>query len=154
MRRLRWRCPVHQVWRALAPWRVDSVPVDSVPVDSVPVDSVPVVSEGWRSRELLTGADLSDFIALRRVCGRSDSHVTQVGEGLYDGERPLLCHVEDGVRMLIEVGFATLGEPDPECGRQPVTVTPEGRARYEDLCQRQGYPPYPGPASPTEGWQL
>jgi hypothetical protein len=103
---------------------------------------------------LVSGADLSDFIALRRVCGRTDSHVTQVGDDFYDAERPLLPHVEDGVRMLIEVGFATIGEPDPEYGRRPVSATSDGRARYEELCERQGYPPYPDPRSTTEGWQF
>jgi hypothetical protein len=103
---------------------------------------------------LLTGADLSDFIALRRVCGRTDSHVTQIGDDMYDGERRLLPHVEDSVRMLVEVGLATVGEPDPEDGRRPVTATPDGRARYEELCERQGYPPYPGPRSTSEGWQF
>jgi hypothetical protein len=142
-------CPVRPWWRALTAQRVESVPVDSIPVESAPV-----VSGAWRARVLLTGADLSDFIALRRVCGRTDSHVTQVGDGFYDGERQLLSHVEDGVRMLIEVGFATLGEPDPEDGRQLVTVRPDGRARYEELCERQGYPPYPDPRSTTEGWQF
>ncbi|HEY2763118.1 MAG TPA: hypothetical protein VGJ13_03765 [Pseudonocardiaceae bacterium] len=102
----------------------------------------------------MTGADLSDFIALRRVCGRIDSHVTQVGDDFYDAERRLLPHVEDGVRMLIEVGFATLGEADSEYGRRPVSATPDGRARYEQLCERQGYQPYPDPRSTAEGWQF
>ena len=142
----RFVCPVRRVWRALAMLRVVSAPV----VSATPV----VVSETWRARVLLSGADLSDFIALRRVCGRIDSHVTQVDGDFYDGERKLLSHVEDGVRMLIEVGFATVGEPDPEYGRRPVSVTPDGRARYEELCERQGYPPYPDPTSTPSGWQF
>lgn len=139
MSRFSQMCPVRWVWRALTVRRVESSPV---------------VSEGWRSRVLLAGADLSDFIALRRVCGRTDSRVTQVGDDFYDGERQLLSHVEDGVRMLIEVEFATLGEPDPEDGRRSVAATPDGRRRYEELCERQGYPPYPTPLSRAEGWQF
>ena len=103
---------------------------------------------------MLSGADLSDFVALRRVCGRTDYRVTQVDDDFYGGERQLLSHVEDGVRMLIEVGFATLGEPDPEYGRRPVVATPDGRRRYEQLCERQGYPPYPDPTSTGGWWQF
>ncbi|MGH3630025.1 MAG: hypothetical protein ACRDRL_21615 [Sciscionella sp.] len=91
----------------------------------------------------MTDADLSDFIALRRVCGRADSHVDQVGDDFYDAERRLLPHVEDGVKMLIEVELATVDAPDPVYGRRRVTATPDGRARYEQLCERQEYPPYP-----------
>ena len=52
----------------------------------------------WRDRPLLSGADLSDFVALRRVCGRPDSHVDLIGRDFYDGERLLLPHVGDGCR--------------------------------------------------------
>jgi hypothetical protein len=103
---------------------------------------------------LLSGADLSDFIALRRVCGCTDSHVALVGEAFYDGERQLLPHVDDGVRTLIEIELAILGEPEPEDGRRPVVATPDGRRRYEELCVRQGYQPYPGPTSAPGGWQF
>jgi hypothetical protein len=127
---------VRRLWRALTARQVESAPV---------------VSQDWRARELLSGADLSDFIALRRVCGRAGSRVTQVGDGFYEGERQLLSHVEDGVRMLIEVDFVTVGEPDPEYGRRPVIATPDGRRRYEDLCQRQGYRRIPIRCSTAEG---
>lgn len=152
MSRLGQRCPVRRVWRALTARRAAPAPVQAAPVDVIPVNSVG--SEGWRARELLTDADLSDFLALRRVCGRPDSPVTQVGDYFYEGERRLLSHVEDGVGMLIEVGFATLGKSDPEYGRRPVTATSDGRERYEHLCERHGYPPYLDPRSTTEGWQF
>lgn len=145
---------MRRVWRALSVRRAESAPGESVPAESILVESVPVESEGWRAGELLTDADLSDFVALRQVYGRADSHVIQVGEGFYDRERQLLSHVEDGVRMLMEVGLATLGEADPDFGRRLVTVTPDGRRRYEELCERQGYPPYPDPRLTTGGWQF
>lgn len=133
---------MRRLWRVLTARRVESVPGVSASV---------VVSEAWRARELLTDANLADFIALRRVCGRPDSHVDQVGDDFYDAERRLLPHVEDGVTMLIEVGLATVGEPDPVYGRQRVTATPDGRARYEQLCEQQGYPPYPDPCQRLTG---
>ena len=107
--------------------------------------------EAWRDREPLSGADLSDFIALRRVCGRADFRVLQVGQEFFQAERPLLPFVGDGVRGLIEVGHATLADPEPESGGARVVVpTAAGRTRYEQLCELQGIPPHaPASEGPT-----
>ncbi len=103
------------------------------------------VSEDWRTREPLTGTDLIDFLALRRVCGRAESRVRSLGEHYVENGRPLLPFLADSVTALIEVGHLTLGEPAPESGdpTRPVMVTATGRARYEALCDRQGLPAYP-----------
>lgn len=102
-------------------------------------------SPGWCERASLTGTDLTDFLALWRVCGCRDSRVEQVaGEHYVEQGRPVLPFLADGLAALIEVGHLTLGEPGPAAhGMRPLVVTASGRARYEDLCDRQGVAPYP-----------
>ncbi len=98
----------------------------------------------WRDRQPLNGTDLTDFLALRRVCGHPHSHVNQVGEHFVENGRPLLPFIADGLTALIEVEHLTLGEAAPESwGLRPVRVTASGRARYERLCDQQGIAPYP-----------
>ncbi len=61
-----------------------------------------------------------------------------------ENQRPMLPFLADALAALMGVGHVTLGESDPELrGMRPVLVTASGRARYEDLCDRQGVPPYP-----------
>lgn len=99
---------------------------------------------GWRGRQPLSGADLTDFLALRRVCGHPDSRVDRAGDCYVENERPVLPFLADGLTALIEVGHLVLGEPGPASGaRRPLMVTASGRARYEELCDRQGVPAYP-----------
>lgn len=107
-------------------------------------DELISVSEGWRNRQPLSGTDLTDFLVLRRVCGRPNSRASQVGDQYLENERPMLPFLADGLTALIEVGHAALGEPGPaSCAMRPVMVTATGRARYEQLCDSQGIPPYP-----------
>ena len=107
-------------------------------------DELNAGSVDWRNRQPLSGTDLTDFLALRRVCGRRDSGVDRVGEHYVENERPVLPFIADGLAALIEVGHVRFGEPDLEsCGMRHVVVTASGRARYEELCDRQGIPPYP-----------
>ena len=105
-------------------------------------DELSAGSAEWRGRQPLSGTDLIDFLALRRVCGRPDARVRQVGEHYVEHERPVLPFIADGLTALIEVGHLRLGELDSGATR-PVAVTGSGRARYEELCDRQGIPPYP-----------
>lgn len=101
-------------------------------------------SVSWRDRPALSGTDVTGFLALRRVCGHPDSRVDQVGEDYVENEHPVLPFVADGLTALIEVGHLTLGEPDPVSrAKRPLIVSASGRARYEDLCDRQGISPYP-----------
>lgn len=98
----------------------------------------------WRNRPPLSGTDVADFAVLRRLCGGLGSGVHQVGEHFMEDERPVLPFLADGLAALIEVGHVRLGNTDSElCGSCPVLVTASGRARYEDLCNRQGIAPYP-----------
>lgn len=107
----------------------------------------------WYDRQPLSGTDLTDFLALRRICGRPDSHVAQVGEHYVDNGRLVLPFIADGITALLGAGHVTLGAPDPvSAGRRPVLVTATGRARYEQLCDKQGLPPYTaGLPSPAAG---
>jgi hypothetical protein len=107
-------------------------------------DETEAGSVAWRDRPALNGADLIDFLALRRMCGLPDSSVVQVGEHFMEDQRPVLPFLADGLTALIEVGHATLGDSRAEsCGMRPVVVTASGRARYEELCDRQGIVAYP-----------
>lgn len=108
-------------------------------------------TEEWRTRQPLSGTDLTDFLALRRICGHPDYRCLHDEADLYmEKSRPLLPFIADGVTALIEVGHASLGEPDSGTDLRPVLVTATGRARYEHLCERQGIPPYPTSVSTTE----
>lgn len=98
----------------------------------------------WRDRQPLSGADLTDFLALRRICGDPDSRAEQVAGQYVEHGRPVLPCIADGISVLLDIGHATLGEPDPVSGTScPVLVTATGRARYEQLCDQQGIQPYP-----------
>ena len=104
-----------------------------------------VGSRDWCDRVPLSGTDLTDFLALWRVCGRRDSRVEQVaGEHYVEQGRPVLPFLADGLAALIEVGHVTLGESGPaSCAIRTLVITSSGRARYEQLCDRQGVAPYP-----------
>ena len=107
-------------------------------------DELKGVSVDWRNRQPLSDTDLTDFLALWRVCGRPDSQVDQVGGHYVENDRPVLPFLADGLTALLEAGHVVLGEPDPaSCGIRPVMVTASGRARYEQLCDTQGIPSYP-----------
>jgi len=107
---------------------------------------------GWRDRPALTDTDLTDFLALRHVCGRPECTVGKVADTYVEAERPRLPCLADSLDALIDAGHVTLGEPEPQsCGIRRVTVTASGRARYEELCDRQGIPPYPHIIDGTPG---
>jgi hypothetical protein len=66
---------------------------------------------GWRNRQPLTGADLTDFLALRRVGGHTDSRIGKLRNHYVENEHPLFPFVGNGLTVLIEVGHRMLGEP-------------------------------------------
>ncbi|MGH3815493.1 MAG: hypothetical protein ACRDUV_24090 [Pseudonocardiaceae bacterium] len=99
-------------------------------------------SAEWRDRPPLTGTDMTDFLALRRVCVRADSDVDQGGEHFVEDQRPVLPFLADALAALIEVGHVTLNGSDSD-GMRRILVTASGRSRYEELCDRQKISPYP-----------
>lgn len=99
-------------------------------------------SVGWWDRPALSGADLADFLALRRVCGRPDYGVHQVGEHYVEDQRPVLPFLADALAALVDGGHITLSDSGSG-GMRRVLVTASGRSRYEELCDRQGIAPYP-----------
>lgn len=66
---------------------------------------------GWRNRRPLTGADLTDFLSLRRVCGHTSSSIGKLGNHYVENKHPLLPFVENGLTVSIEGEHLTLGEP-------------------------------------------
>ena len=101
-------------------------------------------SVDWQDRPALSETDLADFLALQRVCGHPDSGVLRMGEQFVENQRPMLPFLADGVAALIEAGHAVLTDSSADLrGMRRVVVTASGRARYEDLCDRQGIAPYP-----------
>jgi hypothetical protein len=69
-------------------------------------------SRSWRDRQPLNGTDVTDFLALRRVCERPDFQVDRVGGQYVENGRPVLPFLADGLAALIEVGHLSLGEPE------------------------------------------
>lgn len=111
-------------------------------------DDPGVETEQWRNCQPMTDTDLTDFLALRQVCGRPGSWVGKLGDDYVENERPLLPFIADGLAALRDGRHVTLGDADPtSCAVRPVMVTAIGRARYEHLCDMQGVPPYPGSGS-------
>ena len=83
---------------------------------------------------------ISEFLLLSRICRNAPSHVGQLDGAFYDGGRPIPPWLATCAPALIEAGEVTLGEPEGEsCGLRRVTISAEGRARYEQLCVDVGF---------------
>lgn len=98
----------------------------------------------WRDRPPLSDTDMTDFLALRRVCGHPDSRVDQVRGHYVETERPVLPFLADALAVLIEAGQVAFVDPDPttSSARRPLAITTRGRVRYEHLGDPQGIAPY------------
>lgn len=81
----------------------------------------------------LAGADLYDWIALRRV---SDGGVAQVGGCWLDGGHRVPGYVADALTELLTGGLAALADQDPY-GLRRGALTDSGAARYQLLCQQR-----------------
>ncbi|MGH3942679.1 MAG: hypothetical protein ACRDTG_29465 [Pseudonocardiaceae bacterium] len=79
----------------------------------------------------LTGTDLLDWIALRRV---GEGGVTMLGAHYFDHGRRVPCFVPDAFRRLADGELIDLLDPDYPGGLRRVVITPGGRARYQKLC--------------------
>lgn len=81
----------------------------------------------------LAGADLYDWMALRRV---SCSGVAQVGDCWLDGGHRVPGYIADALTELLAGGRVALADQDPY-GLRRGALTDSGAARYEWLCQQR-----------------
>lgn len=85
---------------------------------------------GVMSRASLTGVDLSEWIALRRI---SKGHVVKLGTHWIQNGRRVPYYVADALAMLCADGLVALADQDPPSA----VLTDTGAARYQQLCPRQ-----------------
>jgi hypothetical protein len=95
--------------------------------------------QAWPGRSPLSDIDFNDFVALRRL--HLTSGVVKAGDHYFANTRRMPAFVEEALIVLVAVGHATLGEPEPESAAQRVTVSESGRARYLQLCEAQRISP-------------
>lgn len=81
----------------------------------------------------LSGADLHDWMVLRRVTGGG---VTQAGGCWLESGHRVPGYIADALTGLLAGGLVTLADQDPY-GLQRSALTDSGAARYECLCQRR-----------------
>lgn len=81
----------------------------------------------------LAGADLYDWIALRRV---SEGGVAQVGDRWLENGHRVPGYVTDALTELLAGGLVALADQDPY-SLQRATLTDTGTARYDWLCRLQ-----------------
>lgn len=79
----------------------------------------------------LTGADLYDWIALRRV---SEGRMARMGDCWLDFGHRVPGYVADALTELLAGGLVTLADQDPY-GLRRAALTDSGAARYESPCQ-------------------
>jgi hypothetical protein len=96
------------------------------------------------TRVQLSGADLYDWIALRRV---NDGGVAKMGDRWFDGGRPVPGYVADALTALRDKRLLVLAEVDVWC-MQRAALTDAGTVRYKRLCEkRETRRPLPAPES-------
>jgi hypothetical protein len=81
----------------------------------------------------LAGADLYDWMALRRV---SEGGVTQTGGCWLESGHRVPGYIADTLTELLAGGLVTLADQDPY-GLRRATLTDSGTARYQSLCQQR-----------------
>ncbi|HEY3894271.1 MAG TPA: hypothetical protein VGL88_02775 [Pseudonocardiaceae bacterium] len=97
----------------------------------------------------LTGADLYDWIALRRV---STGAMAKLGDRWLEGGRHVPGYVCEALTALCERGLVTQSDPEQATdGMARAALTPAGITRYLQLCRRRQsaarMPPAPDPGS-------
>lgn len=97
----------------------------------------------------LTGADLYDWIALRRV---STGAMAKLGDRWLEGGRHVPGYVSDALTALCERGLVTQSDPEQATdGMARAALTAAGISRYLQLCRRRQsatrLPPAPDPGS-------
>ena len=81
----------------------------------------------------MAGADLHDWMALRRVTGGG---VTQAGDCWLENGHRIPGYIADALTALLAGGLVTLADQDPY-GLRRSALTDSGATRYECLCQRR-----------------
>ena len=81
----------------------------------------------------LAGADLYDWMALRRV---SDGGVTQAGACWLDSGHRVPGYIADALTELLGKGLVALADQDPY-GLRRSALTDSGAARYQRLCRQR-----------------
>ncbi|MGH3872568.1 MAG: hypothetical protein ACRDSR_13855 [Pseudonocardiaceae bacterium] len=81
----------------------------------------------------LSGADLHDWIALRRV---TDGGIARTGGCWLDGGHRVPGYVTGALTESLAGGLVALADQDPY-GMRRATLTDSGAARYEWLCQQR-----------------
>ncbi len=85
------------------------------------------------SRASLTGADLYDWIGLRRVSGGG---VAKLGDRWLESGHCVPGYVTESLAVLCGDGLVTLADPEP-WGMARAALTDVGTARYQQLCQQR-----------------
>lgn len=85
------------------------------------------------TRAPLTGADLYDWIALRRVSGGG---MAKLGDRWLDSGHRVPGYVTEALAVLRGDGLVTLAHP-PTGGMARAALTDAGAARYQQLCQQR-----------------
>jgi hypothetical protein len=92
------------------------------------------------TRPPLTGTDLYDWMALRRV---NAGGIARMGDHWFDHGRQIPDYVADSLAALCDSSAVTLAEPDG-WGMRRAALTNAGRGRFQQLCrQRQTVQPLP-----------
>jgi len=93
------------------------------------------VSAGQPRPVALAGAELREWMALRRVC---EGAVTKLVAHWLDHGRPVPCYLPDVLDDLTCGGLIALADPDPMLsGMRRAIITPAGRTRYLQLCAKR-----------------
>jgi hypothetical protein len=99
---------------------------------------------------LLAGADLYEWIALRRVSGNG---VARLGDCWLESGHREPSYVTEALTELLAGGLVALADQDP-CGLRRAALTDAGTVRYEWLGQQRQIAvqvPVPGSAPPASG---
>lgn len=85
------------------------------------------------TRAPLTGADLYDWIALRRVSGGG---MAKLGDRWLDSGHRVPGYVTEALAVLCGDGLVALADPESG-GMARAALTDVGAARYQQLCQQR-----------------
>ncbi|MGH3899955.1 MAG: hypothetical protein ACRDTA_17295 [Pseudonocardiaceae bacterium] len=96
----------------------------------------------------LTGVELLDWIALRRV---SEGGVALHGLEHLDHGRKMPCYLPDAFRRLAAAGLTEVGDPDFPGGPSRVVLTPHGRGRHQELSAQRALT---SPEQPSGGCSI